>query len=119
MHGSTIRVPDFAPRARCPIRRYQDSRIRETAHEDGVQDDQGHHDIETDLAFRSLGNLVLLLQVSEIANIVLSVAHHLHIPQRHMVDLLGNILQRTSSCLIVAHLAILLHHRLLRTRLCS
>ena len=29
-----------------------------------VQDDQGDHDIETDLAVRSLGNLVLLLQVS-------------------------------------------------------
>lgn len=70
MHGFAIRVPHLAPRTRRPIRRHQDSRVREIVYEDRVEDDQGNHDIETDLALSSLGDLVLLLQVSQFVTII-------------------------------------------------
>lgn len=64
MHGFAICVSYLTARARCQVRWYQDSCIREAIDQDGIQDDQDHYDLETDLAFSSVGDLVFLLQVS-------------------------------------------------------
>jgi hypothetical protein len=66
VYGFAICIPDLAPRARRSLRRNTHSRFRETTDQAGVQAHQSHNDLETNLAIRVLGDLVFLLQVSNV-----------------------------------------------------
>lgn len=65
MYGPTIRFPHLAPREGGPFRRNTHSLLGEDKHSERVQTDQSHNDFETYTSLGFMGNLVLLLQVSQ------------------------------------------------------
>ena len=62
MYGSSLRPSHLSARERRSIGWYSNRHGRKAVHQERVQKDQVHHDLEVDLAFGTLGCLVILLQ---------------------------------------------------------